>query len=261
VDGSRSSVGQQRGVASVLVIAADPNIELLVGELVAFAGHRPIHDVTAGAAGESVRRIRPDVTLLDTSLPTPVVRACLDAVAEVGSQVVLMSSTASASELVEDARTRECLYFPLPGGPKPLARILERAIALKPAREPVAMPRDRSSTRPAGSVHPALCAALASVSRARALGHNTDATVLPGRPLGQEQRGLIEESRRSQAALRAAVTDYTKQLKANDLAVGDVLTIVQDVIAECATVMGAEAAMPTLLLELETWTRAAYFAV
>src|SRR5688572_19945503 len=67
---------------SVLVIAANDNIEALAGELVAFAGYRPSFDATNGAAGESIRRTRPDVALLDTALPPDVVRSCVDAADE-----------------------------------------------------------------------------------------------------------------------------------------------------------------------------------
>ena len=76
----------ERSVADVLVIAADSNIESLVGELVAFAGHRPVYDVTVGAAGESVRRARPHIALVDTALPLPVVQACFAAAAESGTK-------------------------------------------------------------------------------------------------------------------------------------------------------------------------------
>ena len=247
----------QRIVASVLVIAADPNIESLVGELVAFAGHRPVYDPTAGAAGESVRRVRPDITLLDTSLPEPVVRACLNAAEEVGSRPVLISSSASISELVEEARAEHCLYFPLPGGPKPLERILERAIAQKRERPVTALPKRRTE-RPEGAVHPALCAALASVARARALSLQTRSTLSQSRALRAEVDNALAEGQRSRVALRAAVTDYACQLKGADMSLNDALVVVSDAISDCATVVGAEAAMPTVLLESEGWTREAY---
>jgi CheY-like chemotaxis protein len=116
-------------VSSVLVIASDPIIESLVGELVGFAGHRPVYDVTAGAGGESIRRVRPDVVLLDTSLPSGVLDVCVGAADEIRCPRVLISSTESASELAEHAHVQHCLHFVLPGGPKPLALVLERALA------------------------------------------------------------------------------------------------------------------------------------
>lgn len=242
----------QRSVASVLVIAADPNIESLVGELVAFAGHRPLYDVTAGAAGESVRRARPDVTMVDTALDREVVLACLTAAEEVGSRPVLMSSTASSSELVEQAREQRCLFFPLPGGPKPLERVLERAISGKP-KPAVTVPSAREGT--SGSVHPALCAALASVSRAHAIGLRNAAGQNGHR--GHHQP-VQEGSSASQSALRAAITDYSRQLKAADIAEEDALVIVHDAVSDCAAIVGADAALGAILRDSEIWTRQVY---
>jgi DNA-binding NtrC family response regulator len=127
-------------LASVLVIAADPIIESLVGELVSFAGHRATFDVTGGAAGESIRRVRPDVAIIDTSLPPSIVDACLGATEEVRSQPVLVSSTDSTGELAAEALADHCLYFPLPGGPKLLSALLERAIAASAAQPLVFLP-------------------------------------------------------------------------------------------------------------------------
>jgi DNA-binding NtrC family response regulator len=111
-------------VALVLVIAADLSIESLVGELISFAGHRPILDVTAGAAGESVRRSRPDVVFIDTSLQPDVVDACVSAAQETLSPAVLISSTASASELADEAKSAHCAHFVLPALPGDLARVV-----------------------------------------------------------------------------------------------------------------------------------------
>jgi hypothetical protein len=229
-----------RTVGMVLVIAADPNIEVLVGELVAFAGHRPVYDPTLGAAGESVRRVRPDVLALDTSLPPAVVSACLTAADEVAARPVLMSSTASASELAAIASARGCLYFVLPGGPKPLRKILERALAEKPSRRFVVIPETRSTGLGLGSasVQPAMCAALASFARAHA--------------------GV--ESDRGRAALRAAVTDYAVQLKASALPADRVVAMVQDAVCDSARVVGAESTATTLLRESEDWALQAYTA-
>ena len=253
----------QHGVASVLVIAADPNIESLVGELVAFAGHRPVYDPTAGAAGESVRRVRPAVTLLDTALDPEVVRACLRAADEVGSRPVLMSSTASDSELVEEARAQGCLFFPLPGGPKPLGRVLERAIADRSERVVDLLPRSQRTTRPKGSVHPALCAALASVARARAVflrAENGEDGAVNNYEARHTTQDALEGTKRSRSALRAAVTDYTRQLKTANIPEDETLTIVRDAIQDCSSIVGADATMGVVLEESETWTRQVYRA-
>lgn len=251
-----STAQPTRKTCSVLIIAADPNIESLLGQLVAFAGHRPMFDVTAGAAGESVRLCRPDITLLDTALGAAVVRACLSAVDEVGSRVVLISSTASTSELAADARRHGCLYFPLPGGPKPLARILERALSKAPDRG-VPVLSQRRMARPTAAVHPALCAALSIVARTRArlLGANHHPPRMPS-----HGDALEDEVARSRMALRAAVIDYARYLMAEERCMADALSIVNEAVAECATAVGAEPAIPGLLLDAEQWTRETYLA-
>ena len=122
---------QRTHVASVLVIAVDPNIEALMGQLLTHAGHRPSYDATLGAAGEAIRRIRPDVVLLDTDLPRSVVRACRDAAAENDAKVILTSSSSSQSELADEARRANCPYFALPGGPVGLRDLIRRALAVR----------------------------------------------------------------------------------------------------------------------------------
>lgn len=248
-----------RSIPSVLVIASDPNIETLVGELVAFAGYRPVYDVTAGAAGESVRRVRPAVTLVDTALDRSVVRACLSAADEVGSRPVLMSSTASDSELVEEARTEGCLYFPLPGGPKPLERVIALALESQPR------PRSSSSASvassvPSGSVHPAICAALTSIARSHALRTQAATQVKESRQLRQQVRDSLEHTRRSLSALRAAVKDYSQQLCDARIPEEEALNIVRDAIADCAAQVGADTTSSAILSDAEGWTREVYRA-
>lgn len=192
-------------------------------------------DATAGAAGESLRRLRPEIALVDTALPRSVVDICLDAADEVGTPAILMSSRASAIELEQEARLAHRLHFALPGGPKPLAVVLESALSRRASRPPIVLP-PKQQFNSTGSVHPALRAALASLART-----SVDARV----------------DRRSLDALRAAVTDYARQLRALDLPVERVVNLVQDAMADCATVVGAEAAMPALLVESENWARSA----
>lgn len=227
------TTGPHRTVATVLVITGDPNIEALVGELVAFAGHRPLYDVTVGAAGASIRRSRPDVVLLDLALWPKVIEACLRAADEVGSAAVLMSSTESKDELASHARARHRLYFPLPSGPRPLARILERALGTHD--RPVAIPFTREGET-AGSVHPAFRAALARVAGAR----------------------VESDTRQGRRALRAAITDYARQLKAASLTVDDAMELVRNQIGDCARTVGVEASMSGLLSDSDVWARQAY---
>ena len=124
-------------MASILVIAADPNIESLMGQLVALTGHRAIYDVTLGAAGESIRRVRPDVTMLDVALPPGVVEACLQAAHEVRSRPVLTYSGSESAELAAEARARKALYFALPTGAPSLRSVLQRALQELRRKPPV----------------------------------------------------------------------------------------------------------------------------
>ena len=118
-------------MSSVLVIAADPNIETLLGQLLVHAGHHPAYDPTLGAAGEAVRRTRPDVVMLDIELPRTVVSSCLAAAREAGSRVVLTSSSSSETELADEARRAGCHYFALPGGPSSLRALIRLTLGIR----------------------------------------------------------------------------------------------------------------------------------
>lgn len=216
-------------VATVMVITADPSIESLVGELVAFSGYRPVFDSTGGAAGEAIRRSRPDIAMVDLALAIGIAEACISAADDTGCEVVLISSTASAAELEQQGRARKRLCFALPGGPQPLARVLDRAIERK-SRRPVfqlALPHSRGSG--AGSLHPSFCAALTSVAR-----------------------------NRNRSALRAAVADYAAHLKSANVPMPDALALVNQVIRDCANLVGAEAGMTALLRESKNWAQQVY---
>jgi hypothetical protein len=139
---------------------------------------------------------------------------------------------------------------------------VDRAVQERVNRPVTAIPELQRIQRPLGSIHPALCAALSSIARARALAIHESA-VYRENGGGELRDGTIEATqatRMSRSALRAAVTDYVKQLRAAKVALDEVLTIVHDAIADCATAVGAEAAIPGLLLESEEWTRQAFTA-
>ena len=220
-----------RVIASVLVIAADSSIEALLGELIAFAGYRPLFDATTGAAGESIRRRRPDVTLLDIALSPAVFGACVSAADEVGCEVVLVSSSASSSELEAAARAQDRAFFALPGGPQPLARVLDGAVKRQNRRPVVQLALPHSRGAGSGSLHPSFCAAIASVA-----------------------------NNRSRAPLRAAVADYTRHLKQANVPITEALGLVHDVIRDCAGIVGAEAKVPALLRDSDSWAQQVYSA-
>ncbi|MGH7679893.1 MAG: hypothetical protein ACRENU_15590 [Gemmatimonadaceae bacterium] len=241
-------------VASVLVIAADPVIEALVGELVAFAGYRPVFDPAAGAAGEAIRRVRPDVVLLDTSLTRSMMMGCLLASEEVGTRPILMSSSVTASELKAQADARSVPFFVLPGGPLPLGSLIDRTLGQQPHRLVITVPEEPRS------VHPAICAALASVGRARMLVLHAQVAVAQSRLLYDEMITETKAARQSAAALKAAVVDYARQLRAANVTEERSLALVRDALFDCASIVGAEEAMATLLDESADWTREVYRA-
>ena len=239
-------------MASVLIIAVDPNIESLLTQLVAFAGHRSMIDVTSGASGESIRRIRPDVALIDTTLPHAVVEACVGAADEVGARPILTSGVDSATELATEARHEHCPYFPLPGGPKPLADVIERALRSHRSAPTVIIARTEHPP-----IHPAFCSALANVARARVIMMQAEAAQAQNRERRQDMVALLDETRRNRDALRAAVTEYATELKTSDISNDEVLLFVRNAVSDCANVMGADSALPMLLLESEKWARQA----
>jgi len=248
------STEPHRSVASVLVIAADPVIETLVGELVAFAGHRPVYDAAAGAAGEAIRRTRPNLVLLDTSLSRPIVKACLLAAEEVGARPILMSSNAGSGESAAQTDASDIPFFVLPGGPRPLATLIDHTMGLP--SKPVITVREPRAT----GVHPAICAALASVGRARALVLHAQIAMSQNRLLRAEMAEETDSANHSRAALRAAVIDYARQLHADEVPEDKSISLVASALQDCASIVGAEDAMATLLDESADWTREVYHA-
>jgi len=246
-------------IPKVLVIAADTNIEALVGELVAFAGYRPIYDVTMGAAGESIRRARPAVALIDTALPSSTVRACIGAAEDNDAHIVLMSSTASANELADQATSERALHFALPGGPKQLRFVLDRAIELKGAHVTERRAEQVRRALP-GSVHPSICAALASVARARLLTARSFEAKAENRQLRGVASELRSDSDRNRSALWAAVADYAQQLKQARLDESEAVVRIRDMISDCAFAVGAEADVDAILTESERWAREVFRA-
>jgi hypothetical protein len=245
----------RRSVASVLVVAADPNIASLCGELVAFAGHRPKHDFTNGAAGESVRRERPDIAMIDAALECHIVDACVDACDEVLARPVLTSSTASEVELLEQAQTRGCIPFPLPGRPQTLGFILDRVLrtSRRPSVQPPALP-----VRTA--MQPAFCAAIAHMSRARTLQSRARQVVTMNRFAHIELHEALESLRRSRDALRAAVRDFAASLRRDDVPELRMLDVVEKTMSDCAAIVGGESALEPIQGEWREWALEAYRA-
>lgn len=237
----------------MLIVAADPNIGSLLGELVAFAGHCPEHDFTEGAAGESVRRSRPDMVVIDASLPATVVDSCVQACDQVFARPVLTSSTAKEMELLDQAHERGCIPFPLPGRPAYLRTIIEGVLKTRPKRP--LLPSVRRA-----SVHPSICAAISGITRARHMLNRAHSVRSELRAARSEMHTLLEDIRRSREMLRAAVRDLAVQLRKDRVAEDEMVTTVAESLALCADIVGGNDAMGAMEDEWHRWAVDAYRA-
>ena len=244
---------QQSEVACVLIVAADPNIGSLLGELVAFAGHCPEHDFTDGAAGESVRRSRPDMVVIDASLPATVVDSCVEACDEVFARPVLTSSTANEMELLYEAQSRGCIPFALPARPAYLRTIIQGVLKTRP-KGPV-LPMVRRS-----AVHPSICAAISGIARARHMMGRASSTRSEVRAARSEMHTLIEDVRRNREMLRAAVRDLAVQLRTDSVSEEEMIATVAESLHLCADIVGANDAIGSIDQEWHRWAVDAYGA-
>lgn len=226
-----------------------------MGDLVAFAGACPLFDPTAGAAGESIRRSRPELTLVDRSLPADVVRSCVDAAGEVGTRVIFTSTTAGDAELAAQAAAVPCFYFSLPKGPSDLRRVIERALR---SRRNAPITVTRADLGAMSSIHPSLCAAIAGVGRARTLARRAAAARQDSTLVIALREQVLTDTKRSRAALKAAVADMARQLRQSEVPEQDAVRDVGSAITDCALMMGAEAAIEPLLKDTEAWVRREY---
>ena len=108
---------------TILIVARDPIIGALMGELVNLCGyhaHLPNSDERPLAA---LHRLRPDCVLIDAD------HAGFDFINEASAvaPVVFFSGGMSERELERFAKQRHALSFPLPNGPRKLSETLELA--------------------------------------------------------------------------------------------------------------------------------------
>lgn len=249
---------------TVLVIAAESEIEALLGELVVFAGHRPVFDTTAGAAGEAVRRIRPTIAIIDDDLGNAVTRACIAASVETDAIPILVSSTASERELAAEASRHACAWYALPGSPTALRSLMERLIRNR-QRQATAVPCDLPEIRPSATatsspVHPAICAAMMTIAHADIVSRRARSAVHASRLLRAEMRKSLAQARQERDRLRAAIADYAGQLRLDNVPREAAVELVRVTLADCATRVGASSALDYLIDETRHWALEAYDA-
>ena len=121
-------------------------------------------------------------------------------------------------ELAEQARALACLHFALAGSPRLIDPVLSNALAAKRRKSDRRL-APTYSTHGGSPAHPALCAAIASVARARALTIRANAAVAENRQLRDAVTSALDEARRSRDRLRAAVGRYAAHLKTSSVPV------------------------------------------
>jgi CheY-like chemotaxis protein len=246
-------VQQQTSVASVLIVARSPNVGSLLGELIAFAGHSPKYDFTDGAAGEFVRLSRPDMVVIDASLPGPVVDSCIEACDEVFARPILTSSTATELELLDQAHTRGCIPFSLPARPAQLRTIIEGVLRTRP-RKPL-LPSVRRA-----SIHPSFCAAISGIARARHMMSRAQSRLQEVRVARSNMHTLLEDVRRNREMLRAAVRDLAVQLCRAGVAEEEMIATVAESMHLCADIVGGNDAITSIEREWRDWAIDAFRA-
>lgn len=116
--------------ATVLVLAKDRFIALLLGGLVELAGHRAAFRMTDECADVAVRRTRPELVLFDCALG---MSACAEitAVARLEGLRVLMFSAAHTDREAHDiAGLYGAPVFVLPVKPREFIGFIDKALAV-----------------------------------------------------------------------------------------------------------------------------------
>jgi hypothetical protein len=191
-------------MATVLIIASDRMIGGLLGQLTDLTGHAAQFRGDAEPMSGSVRQCSPDVVMLDAAYGPDVMDEVGAAAADVGAPIVYFAPALPPAELRRLALERRSKYFPLPAGPRLLARILSAALAERRASYSV----DQSSIAQCG-----VTVALVAVARARMLAERASAIRTESRTLRGDREVALANCRRSYADLREAVIAYTRELR------------------------------------------------
>ena len=235
---------------SFLIVATDPVIESLVGELVGFAGYQAkylSHDETVAAA---IRVRRPFGVLLDASDRESDVDAATRVAREHETVVVYFASAMSSGELRAFASSRDALWFSLPNGPKVLARVLaEAATSERTARRPVESDRPVERARSEEGADPrgrlddsprARVAALLATQRAQLLVMEAKLLREESRQSRGENRQLLAEASLSRKAMREAVRQYATGLRASGMVATEAERTVRTLLFESAVMVTDE---------------------
>ena len=121
--------------ATVLVVAQHAVIGALLGSLVELAGHRAAFPEASEELCDAVRRVRPDLALLDSDHPNSTDSRIFDEARAVGAQCLLFSSSLSRHDTETIAASRRLPSFTLPIKFKEFVDLVERSVDPVPRRK------------------------------------------------------------------------------------------------------------------------------
>ncbi len=237
-------------MSNVLIIATDPMIGGLLGQLTELAGHAAQFRRANEEASEAVRTSRPDVVLVDAAYGRASLRLAAEAAADVGAPVVYFGTAVPVTELRRFALGLGAKYFALPAGPKLLSRVL--AAALGDHRQPPHVP-DRL-VEDFG-----VATAAAAVARARALAAQSHSIRSESRLLLAEREAVLANCRQRYAELREAVIAYTRALRQAGVPPDKALERVKDAVRADAPADEPERSSTDVADAVE-WCLQAYYA-
>jgi hypothetical protein len=190
--------------------------------------------------------------MLDAAYGLAATNAVTAAAREVGASLVYFASTLAAPELRHLALERGAKYFPLPAGPKLLARVLTDALDRRRAPTPL---------DPAVTWKSAVTSAAAAVARARALAADAQSIRAESRALRADREAALAACRRSYAELREAVIAYTRTLRGAGVPPDRTLEMVKSALSlDAATARHAGASLDPELDDAVEWCLQAYYA-
>ncbi len=116
--------------ANVLVMAKDRFVAALLGALVELSGRRAAFPLDNEESTAALRRMRPDLALVDCALGSAVCSELAASARDDGTRLLMVSAAHTASEARDIAGVYRAEVFVLPIRPREFADYLDRALAV-----------------------------------------------------------------------------------------------------------------------------------
>lgn len=100
--------------STILVIAKEPLIQTLMCSLVDLSGHQAAQPRSDEMVSTAIRRVRPDLLLLDCEHDCACEEEAYDAASSVGAEVLLFTPARTNDEVADFARVRGLRSMALP---------------------------------------------------------------------------------------------------------------------------------------------------